>query len=357
MNPCVRRAIGSGKAIAIFLGTSSPKIIVTTVASTRPTATATPETAPSGTPMAVSGVSSRLAMAGSARKPIARLVTVTPTCAPESCVDRCRSAVRTPWACRSPSLAARSTAARSTATKEYSAAPKTPQARTRPTEIASSSHSMAPIVAEPPQHHRRARGTVRGSMSVGGDEEVCAVLRISGVGISDVGRVRGHNEDSAFLGPSCMLVADGVGGAAAGEVASATTAYVVSASVLGQPGVAPAEVLSAAIRLARKQLRLGVRQDPARTGMATTLTAVVTDGERFALAHVGDSRGYVFRDGSLERVTTDHTVVQRLVDQGTLHAEDVSRHPWRHMVLRSLGGDDGEPRRCRRHPQPRPAGR
>ena len=78
--------------------------------------------------------------------------------------------------------------------------------------------------------------------------------------------------------------------------------------------------------------------------MATTLTAVVTDGERFALAHIGDSRGYVFRDGSLERVTTDHTVVQRLVDDGTLHPEDVSRHPWRHLVLRTLGGDDGEGR-------------
>jgi serine/threonine protein phosphatase PrpC len=166
------------------------------------------------------------------------------------------------------------------------------------------------------------------------------VLRLSGVGISDVGRVRGHNEDSAFLNPCCMLVADGVGGAAAGEVASATAAYVVSASVLGQTGVAPVDVLSASMRLAREQLRLGVRQDRARTGMATTLTAVVTDGERFALAHIGDSRGYLFRDGSLERITTDHTVVQRLVDEGTLHVEDVPRHPWRHMVLRTLGGDD-----------------
>jgi PPM family protein phosphatase len=168
------------------------------------------------------------------------------------------------------------------------------------------------------------------------------VLRLSGVGISDVGRVRGHNEDSAFLNPCCMVVADGVGGAAAGEVASATAAYVVSASVMGQPDVPPVDLLAASMRLARQQLRLGVRQDPSRTGMATTLTAVVTDGERFALAHIGDSRGYVFRDGSLERVTTDHTVVQRLVDDGTLHPEDVSRHPWRHLVLRTLGGDDGE---------------
>jgi serine/threonine protein phosphatase PrpC len=170
------------------------------------------------------------------------------------------------------------------------------------------------------------------------------MLRISGVGISDVGRVRGHNEDSAFLNPSCMLVADGVGGAAAGEVASATAAYVVSASVLGRPGESPVEVLADSLRLAREQLRLGVRQDSSRTGMATTVTAVVTDGETFAIGHVGDSRGYVFRDGSLNRVTTDHTVVQRLVEEGTLHAEDVPRHPWRHMVLRSLGGEDKENR-------------
>jgi protein phosphatase len=168
------------------------------------------------------------------------------------------------------------------------------------------------------------------------------VLRLSGVGVSDVGRVRSHNEDSAFLNASCMLVADGVGGAAAGEVASATAAYVVSASVLGEPAVPPVDLLTASMRLARQQLRLGVRQDSTRTGMATTLTAVLTDGERFALAHIGDSRGYRFRHASLERVTTDHTVVERLVAERTLHPQDVSRHPWRHLVLRTLSADDSE---------------
>ena len=95
MNAWVRRAIGRGGAIASFFGTSSPKIIVATVAISR-AVTATPGTAPSGTPAAVSGSSIRLAMAGSARNPMIRLVRVMPTWAPESWVERVRSAVRTP---------------------------------------------------------------------------------------------------------------------------------------------------------------------------------------------------------------------------------------------------------------------
>ncbi len=130
-----------------FFGTSSPKIIVAIVASTRPSVTEMLGTAPSGTPTAVSGPSISDAIAGSARNPMIRLVRVTPIWAPESWVDRDLSARRTPSACRSPSPAAFSTAARSTATRAYSAAPKTPHASTRPTEIPSSSHSMLTIVA------------------------------------------------------------------------------------------------------------------------------------------------------------------------------------------------------------------
>jgi protein phosphatase len=164
------------------------------------------------------------------------------------------------------------------------------------------------------------------------------VLRFSGVAVSHPGLVRSGNEDSGFLGPTCMLVADGVGGAAAGEVASATAAYVVSALALVDPQADPVEMLQGAVRLAQQQIAAGVRREPARTGMATTLTALATDGERFALAHVGDSRGYVFRDGSLARLTHDHTYVQHLVDEGTLQPEDVALHPWRHVVLRSVNG-------------------
>jgi len=169
------------------------------------------------------------------------------------------------------------------------------------------------------------------------------VLRFSGVALSHVGLVREGNEDSGFLSSSCLLVADGVGGAAAGEIASATTAYVVSALALTDPHADPVTMLREGIVLAQQQIAAGVRQDPTRTGMATTLTAVATDGESFAVAHVGDSRGYVFREGRLHRMTVDHTFVQRLIEEGTLTEEGVPSHPWRHLVLRSIDGTADEP--------------
>ena len=168
------------------------------------------------------------------------------------------------------------------------------------------------------------------------------MLRFSGVALSHVGLVRSGNEDSGFVGPTCMLVADGVGGAAAGEVASATAAYVVSATALTNPTGEPHAMLHSAIELAQAQVALGVQRDPARAGMATTLTAVATDGEHFAMAHLGDSRGYLFRDGTLTRVSHDHTWVQRLVDEGSLTEEEIPLHPWRSVVTRSVNGDPRE---------------
>lgn len=164
------------------------------------------------------------------------------------------------------------------------------------------------------------------------------LLRFSGVAVSHAGLVRSNNEDSGFLGPTCMLVADGVGGAAAGEIASATTAYVVSALALADAKADPVLTLQAGLHLAQQQILAGSQQDKKRAGMATTLTAVVTDGERFGIAHVGDSRGYVFRDGRLTRITRDHTYVQRLVDEGNLLEDDVPWHPWRNVVTRSVDG-------------------
>lgn len=164
------------------------------------------------------------------------------------------------------------------------------------------------------------------------------MLRFSGSGVTDVGLVRDHNEDSAFLGPYVALVADGVGGAAAGEVASATAAYVVAAVARQRHGDDPASVLSDGIQLANESLTEGVEADFQRSGMATTMTAVVTDGSRVVMAHIGDSRGYLFRDERLMRVSSDHTYVQQLVDAGQLDPDAVRRHPWRNVVLRSLHG-------------------
>ena len=165
------------------------------------------------------------------------------------------------------------------------------------------------------------------------------MLRFSGAGVSDVGLVRDDNEDSAFVGPYVAVVADGVGGAAAGEVASATAAYAVAATVLARFGEDPEALLLDGVEAARTNVRRGIQTDLNRLGMATTLTAVLCDGSRAVLAHVGDSRAYRFRDGELIQVTTDHTYVEHLVQTGQLTRERAARHPWRNVVLRTIDGD------------------
>jgi len=164
------------------------------------------------------------------------------------------------------------------------------------------------------------------------------MLRFSGRGVTDTGLVRDHNEDAAFVGPYVALVADGVGGAAAGEVASATTTYVVAATALSRSGEDPTTVLRAAVDAARASLVSGVQQDPTREGMATTLSAVICDGRRVVMAHVGDSRVYLLREGRLRQLSRDHTWVQQLIDEGRISAEAAARHPWRNVVVRCLDG-------------------
>lgn len=166
------------------------------------------------------------------------------------------------------------------------------------------------------------------------------MLRFTGVGVTDVGLVRDHNEDSGFVGPYLALVADGVGGAAAGEIASATTTYAVSSASLARPGDDPRRMLAQAVAAARRQLLDGVAMDVHRAGMATTLTAVATDGERVALAHVGDSRAYLVHEGRLVQLSTDHTYVQQLVDEGHLTPAQARVHHWKNVVLRALPGSD-----------------
>lgn len=161
------------------------------------------------------------------------------------------------------------------------------------------------------------------------------------VGRSEVGLVRGNNEDSGFAGRVCLVVADGVGGAAAGEVASATTAYVVSASVgLLSGRTEPERLLADAVALAQEQVRAGIEAQPTRQGMATTLTAVVADGEQLWWAHLGDSRGYHLGSAGLTRVTRDDTWVQNLLDEERLTPEEIRQHPWRSVVLKSVNGEE-----------------
>src|SRR5215207_9111511 len=152
-------------------------------------------------------------------------------------------------------------------------------------------------------------------------------LMLRYVARSDVGLVRDGNEDSGYAGPRLLAVADGMGGHAAGEVASsATIEELVHVESVGTDGD-PLAALAAAVNAANSRIRQMVEEDPARQGMGTTLTALFWNGQTLALAHIGDSRAYLLRDGELRQITHDHTFVQTLVDEGRITAEEASVHP------------------------------
>jgi protein phosphatase len=159
---------------------------------------------------------------------------------------------------------------------------------------------------------------------------------------SDVGLLREGNEDAAFAGRHLLAVADGMGGHAAGEVASA--AVIAALEQLDELGVNagdPQEALREAVEEANDNLRLMVAADSDLHGMGTTVTAVLSDGAYAWLAHVGDSRAYLLREGTLRQLTRDHTFVQQLVDEGRLAPEDASSHPQRNYITRALDGREG----------------
>ena len=166
------------------------------------------------------------------------------------------------------------------------------------------------------------------------------MLRFRYGGVSDVGLVRGNNEDAGFASHHVQVVADGVGGAAAGEVASATTTYVVSAMAAAHPATDASALLRRAVAEAHHQLRTGVGRDPSHAGMATTLVAALARHGQVTLAHIGDSRAYRLRDGRLSRLTTDHTLVQAMIDSGRLTPAEARRHPYRSVVLKSVNAEE-----------------
>jgi protein phosphatase len=161
---------------------------------------------------------------------------------------------------------------------------------------------------------------------------------------SDVGLLREGNEDSAYAGPRLLAVADGMGGHAAGEVASAVTIGAMAeldASLAADPVVADDDMmtdLSNAVGAANMRLQQMIMANPAVEGMGTTLTAVLWHDGHVAVCHIGDSRGYLLRDGELYQITHDHTLVQSLVDEGRITEDDVSTHPQRSLLLRALDG-------------------
>ena len=166
-------------------------------------------------------------------------------------------------------------------------------------------------------------------------------LRLDAALVSITGP-RPDNQDAAFAGPSLLAVADGVGGNVGGAVASSLTVEVIR-GVVEQPGpVAPADRLRDAVGAANAHLREAVATSPGLTGMATTFTAVALSGDRLGVAHIGDSRAYLLREGELRQLTTDQTVVQSLVDAGVISVEQARTHPLRSVLLGALRGADGD---------------
>jgi PPM family protein phosphatase len=172
-------------------------------------------------------------------------------------------------------------------------------------------------------------------------------LSLEYAALTDVGRVRRNNEDSAYAGPHLLLLADGMGGAAAGEVASATAVDVIrklDSSHRSSTSDDLLELLAGAVHRANERLSELVEQDPDIEGTGSTVTAILFDGEHFAMAHLGDSRAYLMRDGVLSQLSHDHTFVQSLVDEGRISLEEAQTHPHRNLILRVLDGrPDSDP--------------
>ncbi|GGZ68244.1 PP2C family protein-serine/threonine phosphatase [Streptomyces subrutilus] len=157
---------------------------------------------------------------------------------------------------------------------------------------------------------------------------------------SHKGMIREGNEDSGYAGPRLLAIADGMGGQAAGEVASSEVISTLVQLDDDVPGSDIITSLAGAVQRANDQLRAMVEEDPQLEGMGTTLTALLWTGQRLGLVHVGDSRAYLLRDGVLTQITQDHTWVQRLVDEGRITEEEATTHPQRSLLMRALGSGD-----------------
>lgn len=164
-------------------------------------------------------------------------------------------------------------------------------------------------------------------------------VRVTAASATDVGRVREANEDALWTGDSVFAVADGMGGHAAGEVASATALEPVAGldGKVFPDARAARDALATAVSKANAAVVEKAEGDPAFAGMGTTLTAAMFEGKRLHVAHVGDSRAYLLRNGELSQLTTDHTLVQHLIDEGELTPEEAAEHPHRSVITRAIG--------------------
>ena len=160
---------------------------------------------------------------------------------------------------------------------------------------------------------------------------------------SDRGLIRDGNQDSVYAGPRLLAVADGMGGMAAGDVASNIVIGAMAPLDEDVPGDALVDALRSAVDVANQQLRDTVDANPQLEGMGTTLTAMLFAGTKLGMVHIGDSRAYLLRAGEFGQITKDDTYVQMLVDEGRISPEEASSHPQRSLLTRALDGRDIDP--------------
>jgi serine/threonine protein phosphatase PrpC len=167
-------------------------------------------------------------------------------------------------------------------------------------------------------------------------------FRLQYAAISDVGRVRKDNQDSGYAGPWLLSVCDGVGGAARGDLASSTAIGQLRRldEPPGDDDAAPhrLELVAGALHRASDKIGDLVDEEPALSGTSTTATVALFDGRRLAMGHVGDSRAYLYRSQEISQLTSDHTFVQSLIDEGRITEEDARTHPHRNLILKALDG-------------------
>ncbi|MGY5765473.1 PP2C family protein-serine/threonine phosphatase [Brachybacterium sp. DNPG3] len=160
---------------------------------------------------------------------------------------------------------------------------------------------------------------------------------------SDVGLVRSNNQDSGYAGSHLLVVADGMGGHAGGDVASSVAIGHLARLDQDTPAADIVATLEESVLQANQEILRRARDEPQLSGLGTTITALLRAEGKFALAHIGDSRAYLLRDGETTQITKDHTFVQRLLDEGRLTEEEAERHPQRSVLMRVLGDVDAEP--------------
>jgi len=156
-------------------------------------------------------------------------------------------------------------------------------------------------------------------------------------GATDTGRKRRRNEDAYVVAPPLFAVADGMGGAQAGEIASKLAATVLEDTDSGS--LSGPERVASLIQEANRRVHERSNTDPATSGMGTTMTVALVESDGVVIGHVGDSRAYLVRDGGIEQITEDHSLVNELVKTGRLSSGEAETHPQRSVITRAVGTD------------------